>query len=713
MRKPDFIRFEAGRNCRQKAEASRLAFLIDAAAYFSAFKSAALNARRSIFIIGWDIHSRTVLEFPDEARGDVPNELGEFLNYVASRPGGPEIRVLVWDSPRVYDMEREWLPQASFDWLAHPRMCFALDSAHPIGGSHHQKVVVIDDTVAFVGGLDLALERLDDPSHAPGDPKRMSAHGRLYSPSHDVQVMMEGEVAAVLGDVARDRWCFATGQRLKRGTGGHSAWPDEVAANLEDVAVAVAQTLPAWKGRKEIREVEALLLDTIAAAQDWVYIENQYFSCEKIAGAIARRLQEPEGPEFVVVVPRDTAGWLEHLSMGLRRSQFLKWLADNDTHHRFRMYAPVVGDAGDVALKVHSKLMIVDGIHLHVGSANLNNRSMGLDSECDVALTVDDDTGRAALIGLRNRLLAEHLGIEQEALAQRIEAEPSLIGAVESLCGEGRSLIPIEPEPLDDATSLIAEADLLDPDATPEPERLAGEIAADENGRKAVLPGIIRVVAVVALLLGLAALWRWGPLAKFADAETLASWGESLSGSAMGIAGVIAVYVLGSLVMVPVTALIAATGLLFGPFAGVAVAAAGCILGALAGYGAGRLLGRRLLRRIAGGWIDRLNRGLSRRGIASMTVVRLLPVAPFTVINMAAGASRIRLLDYVVGTVLGMAPGVLALTAFAGQVGVFLRSPDFTNLVILGVLALAIILAVFWGWRRYLYRRVERPTAAG
>lgn len=703
---------EEGRNCWRCAPADRVAFLVDAKAYFSAFKSAVLSARRSVMIVGWDVHSRTLLEFPEDARPGVPNELGPFLDYVASQRHGPEIRVLDWDSPRLYALDREWLPQVSFDWFTHPRMCFALDAEHPFGASQHQKIVVVDDRLAFLGGLDLTLERLDDRDHAPSAARRRRPDGKPYAPYHDLQVMLDGEAARALGEVARRRWYLATGERMAAMDVDRDPWPEEIAPDLTDVRVGIARTLPLWKGRPEIREVEALYLAAIAAARDWIYIENQYFSCNKIGRALAERLREPNGPEVVIVLPRDSMGWLEQTSMGLRRRRLVEQLRRADRHGRFRVYAPVVGTAGETAVKVHSKVMIVDGRHLHVGSANLNNRSMGLDSECDLAVDVADRQRRDAIVALRDGLLAEHLGTDPETVRRAVRKQTSLSAAIETLRGGGRSLVELKDAPLGPADTLLADVDLLDPDEPAEPEQLAEELTSGGQSDGTLRRGIFRFVVVLLVLSGLAVLWRWGPLSELADVSALQAWGQMLQDRWVGTAGVLAVYVIGSLVMAPITVLIAATGLLYGPISGLLVAAGGSFLGAVTGYALGAMLGRRPVRRLAGTRLDRLNRQLARRGILSMTLVRLLPLAPFTLINLAAGASHIRFRDFLIGTFLGMAPGITAMTLFAGQLGRFAREPDLVNFALLAGLLLVIGVVIFWSWRRFGRRRGDMALPA-
>jgi uncharacterized membrane protein YdjX (TVP38/TMEM64 family) len=145
--------------------------------------------------------------------------------------------------------------------------------------------------------------------------------------------------------------------------------------------------------------------------------------------------------------------------------------------------------------------------------------------------------------------------------------------------------------------------------------------------------------------------------------------------------------------------------MIYGPLAGLLIASSGALLGAAAGYAAGALLGRGTLSRLAGSRLDRVSRQIARRGLLSMTIIRLLPVAPFTLVNFAAGASHISFRDFVFGTMLGMAPGVAAITLFSSQLSEALRAPSTFNLAMLLLSSLLIGAVVFWGWRRFGRRR--------
>ena len=146
---------------------SRAAFLIDADAYFTAFRHAVSRARNSVFIVGWDIDSRVQLN-PDTA--EPPLTLLPFLNDVLAHRPGLRVYALAWDFSVFFTLEREPLPAYRFAWKAHPRLSFQLDDAHPFSASHHQKIVVVDDAIAFTGGLDLTIRRWDTPAHRVDDP---------------------------------------------------------------------------------------------------------------------------------------------------------------------------------------------------------------------------------------------------------------------------------------------------------------------------------------------------------------------------------------------------------------------------------------------------------------------------------------------------------------------------------------------------------------
>jgi phosphatidylserine/phosphatidylglycerophosphate/cardiolipin synthase-like enzyme/uncharacterized membrane protein YdjX (TVP38/TMEM64 family) len=680
-----------GRNCWRILPADRAAFLIDGASYFAAFKSAVKRAERSVLIVGWDFDSRIHLQHDAEPH-DGAEQLRNFLKGVISRRKDLHIHILIWDFAVIYALDRELFPVIKLDWQVPRRLHFRLDGDHPVGASHHQKIVVVDDAVAFVGGIDLAKSRWDTPEHIAKDPRRVDPLGRSYPPRHDVQMAVDGQAAAALGDLVRERWHRATGDRLKPPQRKQSdPWPPELSADMENVRVGIARTESAYEERKEIREVESLYCDAIAAARRYIYVENQYFTSEKIAEALAARLEEENGPEVVLVLPRRCPGWLEESTMGALRSLLVKRLRGRDLHERLRAYYPIVPQLGEEDVIVHAKLMVVDDRLVRVGSANLSNRSMGLDSECDLAIeALGVDRSEKAIANFRNKLVAEHLGVSVEVVADKLSARQSLIEVVDELGNWERTLVPIEVEEPEWSEKVLPASAVFDPESPVSPEKLIEEFVPEEV-RKPGKHGLVRLGLILLVLLALSAAWRWTPLGDWLSLERITGWIDHLRGSPSAPFIILGGYIVGSLVLVPVTAMILATAFTFGPILGFSYSLAGCLMGAMVTYICGWLVGRDMVGKLAGARVNRLSRRLGKHGLSTVATVRLLPIAPFTIVNLVAGASHIRFRDFVFGSILGMAPGILAITVFERQLEVAIQEPGAKSFGLLAVLVGAIV----------------------
>jgi phospholipase D1/2 len=698
-----------GKNCWRIRKATRVAFLVDAAAYFDAFARSAAQARDSILIAGWDIDSRIRL-FRKEERDGLPSKLLEFMNAVVKRQKSLNVHILEWDFAVIYAFERELFPVFNLPWKKNKRIHFRLDSEHPVGASHHQKVVVIDDRIAFAGGMDLTRQRWDTPEHAAADPRRIDPSGESYGPFHDVQIAVDGEAAATLGDLVRTRWQRAAGEKLKPpGKVGEEPWPANLCPDLEDVPVAVVRTDPAHDGREDVREVEALYLDTMASAKRFIYIENQYLSSFSVGKAIAASLEMKQGPEIVIVL-RVGSDWLEETTMGAFRARLLARLREADVHGRLRVYYPEVPNLDGKVVNVHSKVMIADGSFVRVGSSNLSNRSMGVDTECDIALESSGEKRiEKGIITFHNRLLGEHLGASAHEVSTIMQQEGSLIKSIEKLRGSKRTLMPFPEEKISWATELIPDS-AIDPVEPIDPEKLIEEFVPEDvvENREHRLRGFVLLILA---LLGFAAAWRWTPLGDWIDWNALAAVGELLKDNRAAPVIVLSAYVVGSLVMFPVTIMIVATAFSFGPASGFFYSLTGCVLASMATYGIGRALGRDAVSRLSGSRVNRLSRRLAQHGIITVGTVRIIPIAPFTVVNLVAGASHIRFQDFVFGTLLGMAPGIAAVTLFEHQLEEAIREPGLGSFALLAVLVAAIIAAIFViKSKLFAKRKSERDT---
>jgi phosphatidylserine/phosphatidylglycerophosphate/cardiolipin synthase-like enzyme len=416
------------RNCWRIERADRFACIQDAADYFRLVRNALLAARQTVFILGWDILPAVDLcpvppGAPRANRADAgpPTRLDRLLDFIARRR--PELRcyILIWDFAAVYALERDPFSRWKLTWAMPRRVRFAFDGQLPLGASHHQKVVVVDDQLAFCGGIDLTGHRWDTPAHRVDEPARMS-RGRSYEPYHEIQAMATGPIAAALGLLARDRW-RALGEELMPPVDpiADDLWPSDVEPDLTDVDVAIARTIPTMDRQEGVKECEALFLDSIAAARQSIYIESQYFTSDSLGDALASRLGDREGPEIVIVSPKECHGWLEQNTMcAFRNEVFLRLLAA-DRYRRLRLVHPAASRARNVATFVHSKVMVVDDELMRIGSANFSRRSLGVDTECDVAVEAcGNPQVRTGIRRIRHRLLAEHLGLSVEAVEQGI-----------------------------------------------------------------------------------------------------------------------------------------------------------------------------------------------------------------------------------------------------------------------------------------------------
>lgn len=698
---------QAGRNCWRICKADRFAFLIDGASYFTALHDSLPLAQRQVLVLSWDIYSRLHLLSPDNNdAGTRQPTLGTLLDRLVRKNPRLHVNILSWDFSLLFALSREWLPIYKLDWNTHRRLSFHLDDQHPLGSSHHQKVVVIDDSLAFAGGLDLTRGRWDTSAHDPGDPRRHAVDGEELPvrPYHDVQVAVSGPAAAALGDLARERWRRATNKRLPvPATDSGDLWPPGLSSDMENVDVAVVRTAPAYQDYREVREVEQLYLDAIAAAQDYIYIENQYFTAAAIGKALAKRLAEADGPEVILVLPLEVEGWLSQQSMDMMRVGLIRKLREADRYQRLAAYYPDKPELGNLSINVHAKLMIMDDRLVRVGSANLNNRSMGLDTECDLAVEAGHDAQRvrAAIRNFRNRLLAEHLGCTVEDVDKCVQQTGSVKRAINTLQTKARRLSPLEPHLPQPDERLLRDIRFSDPEHPVDGEAILNHFVPHQQARPAGQRVTGWLVSLL-VLLGLAAAWRFTPLNQWLQVSSLTQHLTPWLHSELTPLIVIAAFVLGGLLVIPVTTLIIVVVLAFGPLTGFVYALIGSLLSAVTGYGLGNLLGRHTVRRLAGRRINQVSRQLARRGLLTMLIVRIVPVAPFSIINLVAGASHIRFRDFLWGTIFGMTPGILGITLLTDRVSASLRSPDWQSLLSLVLVALVVFVAGYLLAKRLL-----------
>jgi uncharacterized membrane protein YdjX (TVP38/TMEM64 family) len=219
------------------------------------------------------------------------------------------------------------------------------------------------------------------------------------------------------------------------------------------------------------------------------------------------------------------------------------------------------------------------------------------------------------------------------------------------------------------------------------------------------IPGSIRLrlvvlALVILVLVGLAAAWSWSPMRQWLDGTFIVTKLEQF-GRAFGPSVAILGFTAALIVAIPLTFLTLVTLVAYGPWLGFLISLSAATLGAAVTFQLGKLLGHEVVRRIGGPNVNLVSQRLSKRGVLAVIAIRMVPIAPFAIINMIAGATHLRLRDMLIGTLIGMTPGTLIMMFFVDQIMVALKQPSMTTVLIVGVLGLLIVIGIV-GVRKWL-----------
>lgn len=510
---------KVGRNAWRRVHADDSGVLVDAADYYHAVYWAIGGAQRYVLMSGWEFDSGVPLLRGADAPPGAEVRLLKFLDGLCRRRPDLRVYLLAWDFHLVFAGEREWLQRVIFHWMTSSNLRFRFDEHPAAGGSHHQKFVVVDGALAFLGGMDVCEARWDDRRHVASNPVRL-VRGRPQKPYHDVQAWLSGrETARALEDLFTERWRRAGGVPLELSSAGAAAAPMRGSLALGESTVALSRTDPRPDGTT-ICEVEHLFEDAIAAADRLIYVETQYFSSRRIREALIRRMRASgrPRPEIVIVVNEQAEALKEELAVGLRQARNLEMLRETATATGCPLgcYFSVCDGVHATfrATYIHSKVIVADDRFLTVGSANLTNRSMGLDSELHVSWEHEGDDPRLIdkIRGVRVSLLAEHAGLAP-ADAADLEAIEGLVARLDTLADRGGVRLRRHggPTPAQrTAMKLIDPDDLpFDPETSEGANQAAGSLdPTDESSRR-------RLPLVAAAAGGAGALVLTGLLARY------------------------------------------------------------------------------------------------------------------------------------------------------------------------------------------------------
>lgn len=427
--------------------------LIDGPAAFKAIRraiEAATDRTHFVYLLGWWVDPWVHLDGPGTSLLDLFARAGE---------RGVQVRVLLWDAPRLVFGEHSKLHDAAVVALNRLPNCHAQQDEG--GGltspkSHHQKLLVVqgrDGLVALCGGVDVNADRLHDlpppkgsyradrpavgwtgSSSGGGSGGGSGGSGPRGSgnPLHDVHVRLTGPTALPLLRAFLRRWWARSGDRaVDRRAPLRGRYEQAVPAPTGRQFVRVGETfdgvlrMPAGPVRSRKVTVQDIWLRSILGARRFIYIEEQYLLSDCAAAAIKAVL--PRLAHVTILIPpseiTDVPGVWE------RRRKFLDAITKgNPNAGKLHVYTRTVGQqrpcvrANAPHLYVHSKMAVIDDELALIGSANCNNRGWETDSELVVA-SFEDARGTASVAGrLRADLWAHHLGTSAAAVADGVRS---------------------------------------------------------------------------------------------------------------------------------------------------------------------------------------------------------------------------------------------------------------------------------------------------
>ncbi|MGB3212483.1 MAG: VTT domain-containing protein [Desulforhopalus sp.] len=654
---------QEGENCWRRSHIEDGSFILSGREYFRAFRQALLQAERYVYILAWDLSESIDLVRDDDFDDGHPPNMGDFVFSVLDSKPDLEIYILLWDYSLVYAAEREWLPFTAWREREQPRLHLKADDAINVGASHHQKVVVIDDSLAFCGGFDLSAWRWDTKEHLAHDPRRKNPDDELYQPYHDIQIALTGQAAKDLGDLCNDRWRRATGENLPRrkATDKGSLLPECITRDFRNMEVGIALTYSSYKEYQAVYQIEKLYLEIIKSSRKYIYIENQYLSSHLITDSLIERLQQPEGPEIIIVLTQET-GWIEESTLGLLRDRLLEKLVEADTYGRFFALYPYVEDDNghETQVYVHAKLLIADDRIAVFGSANLTNRSMKVDSEVDLILKHEKPVEE--IKRLLHRLFAIHFNCSEQTVIRSFKKESSLCDVIQALGTNcPHRLRKLETGTESQLLRKLAGTQLLDPGEPISPahwirEGIKGseEKGGQEGGEGSYVKWGIVLFAGVFLAWLLNSLWG-----SVLDKDTVLNFLEGFRSSPALLPILFCIFFVAGLIAAPINVLLVASTVAIGPWVTFGCGLAGALFSAVAAFFAGSWFGKPLIKKVAKKHLEKLSSKVAERGILSVALIRLVPIAPFVVVNLVAGFSNISFAVFLFGSILGMVPGML------------------------------------------------------
>ena len=382
---------------------AHLGFLQDADQYYQAFFEALPQARRQVVISAWELESQVNLA---QISSELPSDLRRYFSFLARDNRNLKIKIFCWKPGLYLKFSRERLAEYKWRRVSDEGVVYRSERSPYAFGSFHEKIVLIDNACGFLGGMDVSTNRWDNSSHEVETDFKQKGEG-FYLPIHDVQFVFTGPLLKKTRQMVDER---VPGESHRKNYPQTKIRFDLSYPFLNNTLGSLSRTDP----QIGAFEIEKLYIQAIRRAKKFIYIENQYLSCLPIAEELAKRLKEEEGPEVIIILPYNYLGGFERAIYIHSRNKIQKILKDADRFKRLGLFYPSIPNEKEQQfLKVHSKMMIVDGTFITLGSANLNYRSMRLDREMNLNIEAIRGKERAFIKKILTSLVCEHLGIQE------------------------------------------------------------------------------------------------------------------------------------------------------------------------------------------------------------------------------------------------------------------------------------------------------------
>ena len=370
-------------------------------------------------------------------------------------------------------------------------------------------------------------------------------------------------------------------------------------------------------------------------------------------------------------------------------------------------YSSITDEHGQHATKrIHSKVMTIDDRYAVIGSSNISNRSMSLDTEIDLVLFGNNDANRRQIARIRDDLLAEHTGRTVEQVTAIMQEPNPARALMEGQLAHGYVLTQVRDEIFTSQESgknfFSSLSDPEEPLIPPIPG-LNGEATPVRNPRRRTIMvgiGVLVIAALAATLLLASHFIPW------LSTDNINAFLEESRGTYFALPTVLLVYVVGGFFFFPVTVMSLAVSAIFGPVWGPLYGIMGALLSSASMFGVGKLAGNAGLRKIGGPKVAAVDEKLKTSGIVGVAAIRMLPIAPFSLVNLVAGISSIGLMQFLIGTFLGMFPPMIAKGLVGDSITQIFRnpSPETISYLIGGIVLWGLMI---WGSQKIAKRYQE------